>query len=103
MTYLFTECVIISCDPLDWLIQTCYQSASPLVTETALLTQKCFSVEELIIVSLNSVIPICYCLATITINGLFIAIQCLLLFKRSVSSNVHHVLKQTQPFSHDVP
>ena len=56
--YLFTECVIKSCDPLDWLILTCYQSASACVTETTFLTQKCFSVENLIIVSLNTVIPI---------------------------------------------
>ena len=51
------------CDPPDWLIQTCYQSTSSRVTETAIWTwtrgkcfQKCFSVENHIIVSLNTVI-----------------------------------------------
>ena len=47
-----------SCDPPDWLVQTCYQSASPCITETTFLTQNCFSAENLIIVSLNTVIPI---------------------------------------------
>ena len=37
-TYLFTECVTKSCDPPNWLIQTCYQSASSCVTETTFLT-----------------------------------------------------------------
>ena len=58
VTYLFTECVTKSYDPPDWLIQTCYQSASSRVTETTFLTQICFSVENQIIVSLNTVIPI---------------------------------------------
>ena len=48
--YLFTECVTKSCDPPDRLVQTCYQSASSRVTETTFLTQKCFSVENFIIV-----------------------------------------------------
>ena len=63
--YFFTECVTKSCDSLDLLIQTCYQSASSRVTEMAFWTwpcakcfQKCFSVESLIILSLNTVIPI---------------------------------------------
>ena len=70
-----------------WLIQTSYQSASSRVTETTFFDltcfQKCFSVENLIIVSLNTVIPIIfivYWLLDVSINGLFIAIQCLLLF-----------------------
>ena len=60
VAYLFTEYVtkIICHDLHDWSIQTCYQSASSHVTETTFLTQKCFSVENLIIVSLNIVIPI---------------------------------------------
>ena len=58
VTYLFIECVTKSCYPPDWLIQTCYQSASSRVTENTFLTQKCFSVENLIIVSLNTVLPI---------------------------------------------
>ena len=57
-TYLFTECVTKWCDPPDWLVQTCYQSASSRVTKTTFFTQKCFSVKNLIIVSLNTVIPI---------------------------------------------
>ena len=56
--YLFTECVTKSCDPPDWLVQTCYESGSSHVTETTFLTQKCFSVENRIIASLNTVIPI---------------------------------------------
>ena len=47
-----------SCDPPDWLIQTCYQSATSHVTETTFLTQICFIVENFIVVSLNTVIPI---------------------------------------------
>ena len=39
-------------------ILTCYQSASSRVTGDHFLTQKCFSEENLIIVSLNTVIPI---------------------------------------------
>ena len=58
MTYMFIDSVIKSCDSHDWLVQTCYQSASSRVTETKFLTQKCFSVENLINVSLNTVIPI---------------------------------------------
>ena len=45
-------------DLTDWLVHTCYQSASSRVLETKYLTQKCFSVKSLIIVSLNTVIPI---------------------------------------------
>ena len=63
--YMFTECVTKSCDPPDWLIQTCYQSASSRVTETVFLTwpcekyfKNCFNVDNLIIVSLSTVIPI---------------------------------------------
>ena len=59
--YLFSKCITKSCDPPDWLIQTCYQSASSHVTETAFCGkcfQKCCSVENLFIVSLNTVIPI---------------------------------------------
>ena len=63
VTYLFTDNVIKSCDSPDWLIQTCHQSASSRVTETTFLTQKCFSVENLIIVSLNTN-NYCSCLAT---------------------------------------
>ena len=58
MTYLFTDSVVKSCDSLDWLAQTCYQSAPSRVTETKFFTQKCLSVDNLIIVSLNTVIPI---------------------------------------------
>ena len=58
VTYLFINSVIKSCDSLDWLVHTCYQSASSSVTEAKFLTQKCFSVENLIIVLLNTVIPI---------------------------------------------
>ena len=58
--YLFTECVTKSCDPPYWMIQTCYPSASSCVTETTFLTQNCFSVENLIIVLLNTAIPIIY-------------------------------------------
>ena len=58
MTYLFTECITKSCDPPDWLIQTCYQSATSHVTETTFLTQICFIVENFIVVLLNTVIPI---------------------------------------------
>ena len=64
-TYLFTECVTKLCDPADWLIQTCYQSASSHITETTFFTwpcskcfQKCFSEENLIMLSLNTVMPI---------------------------------------------
>ena len=57
VTYLFIDSFIKSCDSPDWLVHTCYQSASSRVTETKFLTQKCFSVENLIIVSLNTVIP----------------------------------------------
>ena len=39
-------------------VHACYQSASSRVTETKFLTQKCFSVESLIIVLLNTVILI---------------------------------------------
>ena len=37
---LFIDSVIKSCELPDWLIQTCYQSASSRVTETTFLTQK---------------------------------------------------------------
>ena len=47
-----------TCYPHDWLIQTYYQSASSHVTETTFLTPKCFSVENFIIVLLNTLIPI---------------------------------------------
>ena len=57
-TYLYTVSVIKSWDSHDLLIQTCYQSASSRVTETTFFYQKCFSVENLIIVSLNTAIPI---------------------------------------------
>ena len=107
MTYLFIESVIKSCDSPDWLVHTCYQSASSRVTENKSLAQKCFSVENLIIVSLNTVIPIIVMfsyqrLLDVSINGLFIAIQCLFLFKRSVSGNAHRVLTQIGLFSRDV-
>ena len=66
-TYLFTECVTKSCDSPDWLIQTCCQSASSRVTEMAYFTwscskcfQKCFSIENRIILSLNTVTPITF-------------------------------------------
>ena len=36
-------------------------------------------------------------------DGLFIAIQCFLLIKRSVLGNAYCVLTQTRLFSHDVP
>ena len=56
---LFTECVAKSCDWPNLLIQTCYQSASSYVTEKAFFTwpcakcfQKCFGVENLVILSL---------------------------------------------------
>ena len=55
---LFIDSVIKSCDSPDWLVHTCYQSASSHVTEAKCLTQKCFCVENLIIVSRNTVIPI---------------------------------------------
>ena len=58
MTYLFMDSVIKSCDLPDWLVHTCYQSASSRVTDAKFFTKKCFSVENLIIVSLNTVIPI---------------------------------------------
>ena len=58
MTYLFIDSAIKSCDLPDWLVHTCYQSATSSVTEAKVLTQKCFSVESLSIVSLNIVIPI---------------------------------------------
>ena len=58
VTFLFIDSVIKSCDSPDWLVHTCYQSASSRVTEAKFLTQKCLSVEILIIVSLNIVIPI---------------------------------------------
>ena len=58
VTYLFIDSVIKSCDSPDWLVHTCYQSASSRVTEAKCLTQICFYVENLIIVSLNTVIPI---------------------------------------------
>ena len=62
MTYLFIDSVIKSRDSPDWLVHTCYQSASSRVTETKFLIQKCFSVENLIIVSLNTVVPfLVYC------------------------------------------
>ena len=54
----FFNSVIKSCDSPDWLVHTCYRSASSRVTEAKFLTQKCFSVENLIIVSLNTVISI---------------------------------------------
>ena len=63
-TYLFIECVTKLCDPPDWLIQICYQSASSRVNETAFSPghgncfQKCFSVENRISMSLNAVISI---------------------------------------------
>ena len=85
MTYLFIDSVIKSCDSPNWLVHTCYPSAASRVTETKFLTQKCFSVENCIIVSLNTVIPIIVLfsyqrLLDVSINGLFIAIQCLLHF-----------------------
>ena len=58
VTYLFTDSIIKSCDSPDWSVQTCYQSASSHVTGNHFLTQKCFSEENLIIVLLNTVIPI---------------------------------------------
>ena len=64
VTYLLTNSVIRSCDSLDWSIQTCYWSASSRVTETFFLTcpcGTCFKIysttENIIIVSLNTVIP----------------------------------------------
>ena len=76
-----------SWDSPGWLIQTCYQFASSRVPETAYLSwpctkcfQKCFSAENLIILSLNTVIPIFVSvsyemLLGVSTNGLFIAIQ----------------------------
>ena len=58
VTYLFVDSGIKSCDSPDWLVHTCYQSASSRVSEAKFLTQKCFSIDYLIIVSLNTVIPI---------------------------------------------
>ena len=53
-----------------------YASLKPLF-----LTQKMFRVENLIIVSLNTVIAIIVIvLLDVSMNGLFIAIQCLFLF-----------------------
>ena len=49
---------IKSCDSPDRSIPTCYQSASSRVTRNHFFTQKCFSVENIIIVSLTIVIPI---------------------------------------------
>ena len=65
VTYLFTNSVKISCDSPNWLIQSCYQSASSCVTETTFLTKKCFSVKE----SYHCFAKYCntnhcYCLAT---------------------------------------
>ena len=58
MINLFTKCVTKSCDLPDWLIQSCYQSASSRVTE-ALPCAKCFqryfSEENIIILFLNIV------------------------------------------------
>ena len=90
-----------NCDPPDWLIKICHQSGSSRVTETAFLTwlcgkcfQKCFSVESLIIVSLNTVYQSLLLfsyqrLLDVATNGLFIAIQCLLLFKGSVMGDAY--------------
>ena len=83
--YLFTECVTKSCDPLDWLIQTCYQSA----TETTFLTQKCFSVVNLITVSLNIVILTIVLVKLPKVTGLFIAINACYFF------NVVFLVRQT--------
>ena len=55
----------------------------------------CFSVENI----MNTVIPTTVIvelaeLLDVIMNGLFTAIQCLLLFKRSVLGNAHRVLTQ---------
>ena len=84
MTYLLIDSVTKSCDSTDWLVHTCYQSASSRVTEAKFLTQKCFSVENLIIALLITVIPIIVIvysyqrLLDVSINGLFIAIHAVL-------------------------
>ena len=60
-TNLFTECVAKSCGLPDRLIPVRYQSASSNVTETASFgkcLKKCFSIGNIIIVSLNIEIPI---------------------------------------------
>ena len=97
------DSVIKSCDSPDWSIQTCYQSASSRNTRNHFYTQKCFSVENLIIITLNIVIPIIVKLLDVSINELFIAIQCLLHFLSSLLGNAHHVLTQIRLFSRDVP
>ena len=66
MTYLFTKCVTKSYDsPVDWKNQLCYHSASSCVTESASIIwssaecfQNCLNEETVIILSLNTVIPI---------------------------------------------
>ena len=64
-TYLFTDSFIKSCDSPDWLIQTCYCASSSRFTEIIFLTwpsdtcfKICLSAENIIIVLLNTVIPI---------------------------------------------
>ena len=53
MTYLFTKCVTKSCDSPDWLIET-----ASITKPHAECFQKCFSAENIITLSLNTVIPI---------------------------------------------
>ena len=78
------KCFTKSCDPPDWFIQTCYQSASSRVTETTFLTQNVlvYNILSLFrkILCYQSLLLFSYQrLLDVSINGLFIAIQCLLL------------------------
>ena len=112
---MFAKCVTKSCDAPDRLIQSCYQSVSLRATETASMTwscakcfQKCSTVENIIILSLNTVIPIIVMVwlskvTHVSTDRLFIAVPCLLLYNVIVLSNAYPVLAQNSFFSSDVP
>ena len=98
-----------SCDLPYWLIQTCYQSVSPCVTEIVSFTwpcaenfQKRFNAENITIQSLNTVIPIIKFvfvwlskLSSQTVYLSIMAIYPLLFFNiYSVLSNANRVITQ---------
>ena len=94
MTHLFIKCVSKSCYSPNWFIKSCYQSALSRVIKTASMTcscaecfQKCFSAENFIILSLNTVISI---IVMVWLSKVNIAIRRLLLFNVSVLSNAYH-------------
>ena len=60
MAYLFTKCVMKSCDLLDEVIESCSNLHHHFLLNRFyyLTVKKCFNVENIIILSLNTIIQI---------------------------------------------